>query len=290
MADFSLETTSKLVKGDSIAKLIEPYAMLSRRMLIQVRKCPFYLRENSITLFSCFASMLLQLENPLFFLNFWADKPNFFEVVKDVWQTRVPGHLRYQIKYKLNILKRSMRKHFHHTPLHETLCKVEAEFATIQETLHGDPNNADVVNKEIDCMHRLKTLKMELVSMVQQSAKVNQLKYGDENTAFFHNSIEHRASHNKINTLVIDEDTISNPLLIKKVFLSFFTNFLCHDMKDQKRINIKCIHTGPTLSSNMHTCLNMSFSKEKIKDAMWSINDNKALGIDGYNNKFYKAA
>ena len=209
---------------------------------------------------------------PFWFCNFWVDKPTFSDVVQDVWRTHVPGHLSYQIQQKLNVLKHSLRKHFHHTPLQKTLHQVEAEFVDIQEKIHGDPGNTALVNREIDCAHRLKVIKSELTSLLQQRAKVNWLKYRDDNTAFFHNSIKHRSSHNKINTLVIDGITVSNPISIKQAFLSFYSD------------------TGPILSISMHSCLNLSFSAEEIKDAMWSIDDNKAPGIDGYNSKFYKAA
>lgn len=36
--------------------------------------------------------------------------------------------------------------------------------------------------------------------------------------------------------------------------------------------------------------LNLSFSAEEIKNALWSIPDDKAPGLDGYNSKFFKVA
>lgn len=40
----------------------------------------------------------------------------------------------------------------------------------------------------------------------------------------------------------------------------------------------------------MGKLLDLSFNAEEIKGALWSINDNKAPGLDGFNSKFYKVA
>ena len=59
-------------------------------------------------------------------------------------------------------------------------------------------------------------------------------------------------------------------------------------MRDRQRVNF--IDTGPTLSTPMRECLTLSFTTEEIRKAMWSIADNKALGLDGYNSRFDKAS
>ena len=72
----------------------------------------------------------------------------------------------------------------------------------------------------------LRQVKKEYNSLMQQKAKVDWLKYGDDNTVFFHNITKHRAAHKKINTLVLDSNTVSNPSLIKHAFVSY-SEHLC---------------------------------------------------------------
>ena len=36
--------------------------------------------------------------------------------------------------------------------------------------------------------------------------------------------------------------------------------------------------------------MDLTFSDDGIKNALWSIPDEKALGLDGFNSKFYKAS
>ena len=59
---------------------------------------------------------------------------------------------------------------------------------------------------------------------------------------------------------------------------------------NRQRINIEIINEGPTLNDHHRSTLNLKFFYEQIKAAMWSIQDDKARGLDGYNSGFFKAA
>ena len=52
---------------------------------------------------------------------------------------------------------------------------------------------------------------------------------------------------------------------------------------------MKAVHTGPILNDDMRLQLNLSFSADEIKCALWSIPNDKAPSLDGYNSKFYKS-
>ena len=59
---------------------------------------------------------------------------------------------------------------------------------------------------------------------------------------------------------------------------------------NRQRLNMQTIHNGPTLDTDSRPLLDHNFSATEIKEALWSIDDNKAPGLDGFNSKFYKAA
>ena len=50
------------------------------------------------------------------------------------------------------------------------------------------------------------------------------------------------------------------------------------------------INEGPSLNAHHTQLLNLNFTHDEIKNAMWSTPVTKALGLDGYNSGFYKAA
>ena len=54
-------------------------------------------------------------------------------------------------------------------------------------------------------------------------------------------------------------------------------------MENRKRVNMQVIYAGPVLSSEKRDLLDLSFTSEEIKEILWSINDNKAPGLDGFN-------
>ena len=50
------------------------------------------------------------------------------------------------------------------------------------------------------------------------------------------------------------------------------------------------VHKGPVLTASQQNVLSLSFFEAEIKKALWSIPDDKAPGVDGFNSGFYKAA
>ena len=54
-------------------------------------------------------------------------------------------------------------------------------------------------------------------------------------------------------------------------------------------VNVNIAHNGPILSSLQGKLLDLTFSDDEIKNALWSIPNEKASGLDGFNSKFYKA-
>ena len=135
---------------------------------------------------------------------------------------------------------------------------------------------------------RYREVKADYASYIQQQEKLKWIQYGDDNTKHFHKSIKERRSHNRINMLMIDGKHISDPPLIHKAFLSFYSNLLCCKLEHRKRIKMSIVKAGPILNSIVWSSLDLSFSAAEIKEALWSINDNKSLGLDGFNRKFYK--
>ena len=55
-------------------------------------------------------------------------------------------------------------------------------------------------------------------------------------------------------------------------------------------LNVHIAQNGPILSSDQGKLLNLTFSNEEIKNALWSIPDEKTPSLDGFNCKFYKAS
>ena len=136
-----------------------------------------------------------------------------------------------------------MKKHFLHTPIQASLCKIEMEHSEIQERLHKDPIIQQLVSMEFSLAQKLKEIKF-----IQQQTKVNWLKYGDENSTVFHNSLKQRRANNRINMLIEDGYIISEPAQIRKTFIAYYSDLLCSRMTNRERLNMQVIQLGPTIA------------------------------------------
>ena len=59
---------------------------------------------------------------------------------------------------------------------------------------------------------------------------------------------------------------------------------------ERARINMNVIPSGPVLNQDQQNLLDLNFTPDDIKDAMWSIPKDKVPGLDGFNIGFYKDA
>ncbi|KAJ0619222.1 putative RNA-directed DNA polymerase [Helianthus annuus] len=120
---------------------------------------------------------------------------------------------------------------------------------------------------------------------LKQRAKVKWAVDGDENSAFFHGVINGHRKHNRINGLNFDGVWISQPeelkANIKRYFESIFT--------EQAVTRPKFSNNGfKVLSTPQTAMLVKRFSKEEIKEAVWSCGGDKSPGPDGFTFKFIK--
>ena len=123
---------------------------------------------------------------------------------------------------------------------------------------------------------------------LSNKANLDWIKYGNENSTVFHNSIKQRRYHNHINMLMIDGKIISDPWSIRQSLLLYYSNLLYNRMENRARLNMQTIQAGPILSKEQWPLLDLNFSAAEIRNAIWSID--KSSGLAGFNSKFQMAS
>ena len=88
----------------------------------------------------------------------------------------------FQIQRKLKKLKSVLRDEFVHHPIQASLCKVEKEYVEAQANLHMDPQNHVLTDIEHSLAKQLGKTRKDYASFIQQQAKLDWIKYGDENS------------------------------------------------------------------------------------------------------------
>lgn len=118
-----------------------------------------------------------------------------------------------------------------------------------------------------------------------QKAKIDWLKEGDRNNAYFHRCIKGRLQRNKVTSICDEQGMIYEGDDVPKQFVNHFLQFQgnereIQDIHDPDNLFTKKISTEEAVS------MCATISDEEIKVALFGIGDNKALGPDGYTSKF----
>ncbi|KAA3453657.1 reverse transcriptase [Gossypium australe] len=131
------------------------------------------------------------------------------------------------------------------------------------------------------------TCGMEELRGEEQRARVNWLRMGDRNTAFFHRSATHRKRKNLINelkneagSLVTEMDAIHN--LATEYFKEMFSS------KEVSNCDRLIESFFPSITNEHNNMLMAAFREEEVAEAIKSIAPLKASGKDGFPALFYQ--
>ncbi|XP_074299580.1 uncharacterized protein LOC141630711 [Silene latifolia] len=134
----------------------------------------------------------------------------------------------------------------------------------VSELLVQDPLNHELCQTERDCAKEVGELRQARDQFLRQKAKLDWMRLGDDNTAFFHASIKSRRAKNRV--------------------------FQVKDMNglNVRPINRRIVQSGNCLNAGHCERLTSPITGEEIREAMFSIPGNKAPGPDGYSSQFFK--
>ncbi|GJR47914.1 RNA-directed DNA polymerase, eukaryota, reverse transcriptase zinc-binding domain protein [Tanacetum coccineum] len=203
------------------------------------------------------------------FMNYLADKKEFYKTVKDQWCVPIKGYAMFVLARRLKGMKRHLRDlNKKNGNVHDKVIILTEELKKIQIDLDKDPNEEKVL---------------------KQKSKVDWLKEGDHNTTFFHNMLKGRKNKSII---VCVKDDLGNEFHDDDVawkFVSHFQTFLgsCDEI-----FPIEMLEDLFVKKVDAESALHMvkEVSRDEIKIALFDIKDDKAPGPDGFTSKFFKAS
>ncbi|XP_074315296.1 uncharacterized protein LOC141651483 [Silene latifolia] len=134
------------------------------------------------------------------YFNMWSSAPGYKEIVQTGWDQVYHGSPMFCVVKKLKALKYGMkqlnREQF--GDIENLTHVVEISLGKIQEMLVLDPMNPEICQSEKDCAKELGELRQARDQFLRQKAKMEWLKLGDDNTAFFYASIKSRRAKNRV--------------------------------------------------------------------------------------------
>ncbi|GKA95342.1 hypothetical protein Tco_0817380, partial [Tanacetum coccineum] len=121
------------------------------------------------------------------FYNILAQNPWFKEIVSHGWMVNVSGFWMFKIVKRLKALKKPLRKLLYdHGNIHNNVVKLRHELDEVQKTLDSDPSNHVLREEEAVYLNAFTDAVLMEEKFLSQKAKIEWLKLGDANTAYFH--------------------------------------------------------------------------------------------------------
>ncbi|GJU44189.1 hypothetical protein Tco_1201455 [Tanacetum coccineum] len=177
---------------------------------------------------------------------------------------------------------------YHSSNLHEKVKRLRHELDMIQRDLDLDPFNSNLRDEEAAYVQAFNEASLMEERFLRQKAKVDWLQDGDANFAYFHKSVKTRVTRSRIDIVTDLEGVIFENEKVVDAFVSHYEIFLGQSGTVtplnvsnlfQKRLN--------EMDALEMIC---AVSDKEIKDAVFSMGNDKSPGPDSFMTAFFKEA
>ena len=231
----------------------------------------------------------IQEGRPFKFLNILCEHENFETIVMDAWNSVNAEYKMKSIWLKLKKVKHALKQL--HKPQSQAYCKIEElrkKLANVQ-ALTDINSNSNLQQEEKDCEEKLRYWSQIEESIPRQKSRIDWLTQGDSNSKFFFAAMKARKAKNKIAQIQNDQgETLTKAEEIQGEVVGFFKGLLGKSSNEIPGIDIQLMRRGKQLSRQACDALTTRVTTEEIDAALFSIDDGKAHGIDGFNSLFFK--
>ncbi|GJU84558.1 RNA-directed DNA polymerase, eukaryota, reverse transcriptase zinc-binding domain protein [Tanacetum coccineum] len=161
--------------------------------------------------------------------------------------------------------------------LHEVQCQIDK-----------DPTNTELRDEGVEILKNYIEAAEDEEKLLMQKAKVNWLKEGDKNTAYFYKVLKGRLNRSIILSICVEDGTRFENCEVANQFVKHFEGFLGISpttmslTDDDNGLFEKQI---PLDEANL---MIREVINDEIKKALFDIDDNKAPGPDGFTSKIFK--
>nr|GEV56184.1 hypothetical protein [Tanacetum cinerariifolium] len=216
---------------------------------------PYLISDHSLTIMSILRG-ITKKKKSLRFANYVADKDEILELVNEEWKHKVSGCQMYKVVQRLKLLKKPLNKlNWQNGNLFEKANTLKEKLKVAQSNVDADLFKLAKRQIEVNLVNEYTKVAEDELKLLHQKAKIQWLKEGDKNSAYFYNILKAR--------------------------------------KNKSRIENICCEDGSRVEGDIvNEALDMikEVSDIEIKEALFIIDSSKAAGPDGYTSCFFKKA
>ncbi|XP_062085877.1 uncharacterized protein LOC133791983 [Humulus lupulus] len=226
------------------------------------------------------------------FFNMWTNHDQFKSTVMQSWCRPMRGTGLVRLCNKLRRLQLVLRRFNRHImgDVAQNFSEAKEKYQAAQVSLQGDPHSLRLQKIEADAGESLAYHAKIYESFLRQKSKVDWLRFGDDNTAYFHACLKQRRASNCITSVVNESSkSIENFDAVVDHFVNHFKKIMGSKSMASSTIQKSCFELGHQLTLDQQVSLVTPFSTKEVKEAFFSINSIKSPGPNGLGSGFFKA-
>ncbi|GKV47369.1 hypothetical protein SLEP1_g54274 [Rubroshorea leprosula] len=243
-----------------------------------------WVHEGVARLVSDHCAIILKASNtdwgpkPFRVMDAWQQHPDFRSFVDDKWKNlQVEGWAGYICKQKLKLMKDECKRWNK-----EVFGNVETRWGILSKDIEA----LDIKSEEIEldenevlfrrgCFQEMWEILRKREALWKQKSRINWIRLGDANTAFFHRCVHARRAQNAMSSILGEDGWVEEPSRVKEEAVKYFSQ-LFHN-EQWKRPVLGRVHFN-RISVEQREWLERPFSVEEIEEGLQSCDGAKAPG------------
>lgn len=251
---------------------------------------PYGISDHSPAVLCC-PGVIKKVHKSFRMANYITDKDEFGDIVKEVWKEDFQGYEMYKMVHKLKALKPHLNKlNWKNGNLFDKVEELRGKLHDVQTKIDKDPLNKTLRNEEVQIIGDYNSALQDEEKLLCQKARVDWLKEGDRNSAYFHKVLKGRINRSRIHTVMGNDGIVYEKEQVGVQFVKHFEGFLGMQAStvelNTEDIGLFCNKIDDQDANGMIK----DVTNEEIKDALFDIDNNKAPGPDGFTAAFFKKA
>uniref|UniRef100_A0A803Q707 Reverse transcriptase n=1 Tax=Cannabis sativa TaxID=3483 RepID=A0A803Q707_CANSA len=228
---------------------------------------------------------------PFRYYDFWAEHPNFKEVVLENWYRPMKREGMTALYLKLMRLKYTIKR-FNRERIGDVGKKYqEAKEHYLETRMQAQEHTHDLSYQQAEKEAAMNFNAEEKMyhNFLRQMSKVTWLCKGDENNAYFHAFLKKRRMESSIVTYTNEQGEIIDDFNeVVKHFIQHFQGYMGTSSITTQSLRTDCMELGNKLNLEQQLILIKPFTNKEIKKTFFRIPDSKSPGPDGYGAGFFK--
>jgi hypothetical protein len=215
----------------------------------------------------------------------WQRDDSYMQVIREAWGDSEPATDMLRLHDRMKKVQESLQGWDFNVfgSVRKTLARLRREL----EHTRGQSIGAGPSRKEKRLMSRISKLLSREEIMEKQRSRIDWLKYGDRNTAFFQAKAKERAKTNRIVALQCEDGSVATK---QEELEACAVDFYQQLFAAQNNLEPEAIlqHVPSKVTDLMNESLIRPFCAEEVEKAIFKMSPNKAPGPDGLTTGFYQ--